>query len=134
MVVNDITYNYASDSDCMYFFCHEPNPSFTKDYLNFLFFDWAYLLKSWRKYWKVRIKLFDWFPGKPRVNHGFYISWLLISLCAHMEYIRHFDCWRHLFTSKESSDPIFSGKRPIFHYTCATCSELPSWVNREQSI
>ena len=24
-------------------------------------------------------------------HHGFHNRWLLISLCAHMEYIRHFD-------------------------------------------
>ena len=25
------------------------------------------------------------------LNHGFYIRWRLIALCAHMEYVRHFD-------------------------------------------
>ena len=26
-----------------------------------------------------------------RLNHGFYTRWLHISLCAHIEYLRHFD-------------------------------------------
>ena len=29
--------------------------------------------------------------NRNRIRHGFYNRWLLISLCAHMEYIRHFD-------------------------------------------
>ena len=39
-------------------------------------------------------------------------------------------CWRHLVTSKESSNSIFfSWKRPILHHTCATWSELPSYIS-----
>ena len=38
-------------------------------------------------------------------------------------------CWRHLVTSKESSNPIFFlGKRPYFHHSCATWNEQPSNV------
>ena len=36
-------------------------------------------------------------------------------------------CWRHLVTSKESSNPIFFlGKWPCLHHTCATWNEQPS--------
>ena len=36
-------------------------------------------------------------------------------------------CWRHLVTSKESSNPIFFfGRRPCLHHTCATWDEQPS--------
>ena len=35
-------------------------------------------------------------------------------------------CWRHLVTSKRLSNPIFFGKRPCFHHTCATWNEQPS--------
>ena len=36
-------------------------------------------------------------------------------------------CWRHLVTSKESTNPIFFfGKRPCFHHSCATWNEQPS--------
>ena len=36
-------------------------------------------------------------------------------------------CWRHLVTSKESSNPIFFlGKRPCFHHSCATWNEQTS--------
>ena len=35
-------------------------------------------------------------------------------------------CWRHLVTSKESSNPFFFGKRPCLHHTCATLNEQPS--------
>ena len=36
-------------------------------------------------------------------------------------------CWRHLVTSKESSNPIlFFGKRPCLHHTCATWNEQQS--------
>ena len=38
-------------------------------------------------------------------------------------------CWRHLVTSKESSNPIFLRKRPILLYTYAKCSELPSNIS-----
>ena len=57
---------------------------------------------------------------------GFYISWLLISLCAHNK-LGISICWRHLVTSKETSNPIFFfGKRPWLHHTCATWNEQPS--------
>ena len=39
-------------------------------------------------------------------------------------------CRRNLVTSKESSNPnFFSRKRPFLHYTCATSSELPSYIS-----
>ena len=38
-------------------------------------------------------------------------------------------CWRHLFTSKETSYPIFFRKWPILHHACATCSELQSHIS-----
>ena len=38
-------------------------------------------------------------------------------------------CWRHLVISKKSSNPIFFRKRPILFPTCATCSELPSYIS-----
>ena len=38
--------------------------------------------------------------------------------------------WRHLATSKESSTPIFLvRKRTILIHTCATYSELPSYIS-----
>ena len=39
------------------------------------------------------------------------------------------NCWRHLVTSKKSSNPFFRRKRPLLHHTCATCSELPSYLS-----
>ena len=35
-------------------------------------------------------------------------------------------CWRHLVTSKESSNPIFFRKRPCFHHSCAKWKEQQS--------
>ena len=43
--------------------------------------------------------------------HGFYNIWLLISLCAQMECISI--CWRHLVTTKESSNPIFFSEKDL---------------------
>ena len=37
-------------------------------------------------------------------------------------------CSRHLVILEKLSNPIFSEK-PIFHHTCATCSELPSYIS-----
>ena len=31
------------------------------------------------------------FPSSEAAQHGFYIRWLLISLCAHIVHIRQFD-------------------------------------------
>ena len=56
-------------------------------------------------------------------NMVFYIRWLIILLCAHMEQIRH------LITSKESSNPIFLFGRDLLHHTCASCSKLPSYIS-----
>ena len=36
--------------------------------------------------------------------------------------------WRHLVTSKEWSNPIFSGKYLLLHHWCATFSEQPSYI------
>ena len=38
-------------------------------------------------------------------------------------------CWRHLVTSKESSNPILFLERLTLLHTCATFSELPSYIN-----
>ena len=38
-------------------------------------------------------------------------------------------CFKHLVKSKKSSNPIFFRKRPILLHTCATCSELPSYIS-----
>ena len=55
----------------------------------------------------------------------FYIRWLL---CAHIEQIRNFDLsMASGYTSKESSNPLFFGN--YLFYTCATCSELPSYIS-----
>ena len=37
-------------------------------------------------------------------------------------------CWRHLVTSKESSNPIFFPETLILHQTCASCPELHSYL------
>ena len=57
-------------------------------------------------------------------HHGFYNRWLLISLCALMELIRHFDLLK-VFGYNESviKSDFFFGKRPFLHYTCATCNK-----------
>ena len=60
-------------------------------------------------------------------KHGFSIRWLLISLCAHMEYIRHFDLLKVLGYIERVPTTKKNRKRPIWHYTCAICSELPSY-------
>ena len=44
-------------------------------------------------------------------------------------------CWRHLVTSKESSNPIFfSEKRPCLHHTWATWNEQPSNMKTMRTI
>ena len=44
--------------------------------------------------------------------HGFYIRWLLISLCAHMEEIRHFDLLKAVgYIERVIKSDFFSGKR-----------------------
>ena len=52
-------------------------------------------------------------------------GWLRISLCAHMEYIRYFD----LFHRKNRQIQKKNRKRPILLHTCATWSELPSYIS-----
>ena len=37
-------------------------------------------------------------------------------------------CWRHLVTSKQSSNPIFFFRKDLFHFIRAQCSEIPSYI------
>jgi len=68
-----------------------------------------------------------WIFEKSNYYHGLYIRWLLMSHNAHIWSKSGISiCWRHLVTSKESSNPIFFRKRHILHHTCAACSEPPS--------
>ena len=61
--------------------------------------------------------------------HGFYIRWLLISLCAQKKKAGILFFWRHLATSKESSNQIVFLGKDIFYIIRATCSELPSCIS-----
>ena len=71
-----------------------------------------------------------YFPGLPgSFSHGFYIRWLLISLCAHMGSSRTYDLLNAFGYIERVVKPDFSRKRPIEHHTCATCSELQSYIS-----
>ena len=47
-------------------------------------------------------------------THGFYTRWLLISLCAHMEQIRHFDLLKAVGYIKRVMKSDFFRKRTLF--------------------
>ena len=62
-----------------------------------------------------------------------YTMVLILDVCsfyyAHVWSKSDISIW-HLVTSKGSSNPIcFTRKRPISNNSCATCSELPSYIS-----
>ena len=57
-------------------------------------------------------------------NHGFYIRWLRISLCARMEEIRDFDLLKAFGYIESRRQIQFFRKRPILHQKCATSTIL----------
>ena len=59
-------------------------------------------------------------------KHGFSIRWLLISFCAHMEYIRHFDLLKVFGYIERVVKLEKKSKKTYFVHTCA-CSEPPSY-------
>ena len=79
-------------------------------------------------------------PAKPRLastylKYGFVPMVFIIDGCS-LRYAHTWSksgisiCWRHLVTSKESSNSIFFfEKRPCLHHTCATWNEQPSNIN-----
>ena len=51
-------------------------------------------------------------------------------LCALMEYIRHFDLLKAFgYIERIVKSEKIKRKRPILHYTCAICSEMPSYIS-----
>ena len=54
-------------------------------------------------------------PRKPLLDHGFYNRWLLISLCAHMEQIRHFALLKAFgYIEKVVKSDIFFSEKTYF--------------------
>ena len=50
-------------------------------------------------------------------HHGFYIRWLLISLCAHLESIRHFDLLKAFgYIERVGKSDFFSEKTYFTSY------------------
>ena len=78
------------------------------------------------KLFLVRLKaITDHFPWMSyhtgRVRNNFLFSQIMK--------LQSVGIWRHLVTSKESSNPILLfGKRPCLHHTCATWNEQPASI------
>ena len=63
--------------------------------------------------------LFCWFTWTPwstkYLKHGFYIRWLIILICAHMEYIRNFDLLKALrYIERVVKSDFFSEKDLVY--------------------
>ena len=68
--------------------------------------------------------------GQRENTPSWYLYWQLRTRCAHLEKIGYFDLQMHQVTSGESTKPIFFlVKRLILLDTCATCSQLPSYIS-----
>ena len=67
--------------------------------------------------------------NKPGGTHGTYIRWLLILLCAHMEYFWHFDLMKVFgYIERVVKSDFFFEKYLLLNQVCATCSEQPSYI------